>query len=618
VETKPKRSDNKVLEGSSKGPITQPSEERDETVDKKWFEVLGQALRKQLTDLNDKLNAGKFLSLGLDRGTHALRYVLADPSNKKILKWGCLEFGGKKAPSKVSKVDPGSFPGLLAAVSKTIPKKGLKSIHINVQESSVMMGRFQIPKTGKAQQPDLLRMALKDQLSYPVDQAAYYCREYSKISERLEHETGGEAEIPKSTFHYAAAPKRIVSDLVNSVENAFEIVPTVDLQGYAHENLIRHLDLSEEDETIAFLNVGRSTTVISIFQNQKLVFERNIPLAGQDITRSILITYLQGTEARTAEDLGVAEKLKRKCAIPYSGSEKETLSKKSEEKLAAEENQLLFQSMESVLTAWVQDIRLSFGFFNEHYSGGGISKVYLMGGTANLKNLSGYLAQELEIGTELLHFPENGSLQIDSGADAEKFKEQFHEYATSLALALEPDGHMGLTPKEYQRGALEQLGVPALRIASFILIGIMAVWVGLISFQIRHSGKVRDVLSKQQQSLFQVERPYLEMLKWQKFLNEVDTVHPKASTILKIISNRIPGNLILSRLTLQRKQGSIVAEGIIYGDAKRRAVTIAEFSKALEETAYFKDVDVPQLIPLKSAKRDGGRFRITAQLVTFD
>ncbi len=574
------------------------------------------ALSAFLKEINAKLNVKRQFALGLDRGTHALRYVLMDQSSKRIVQWGCLEFGAKKSSEKTGKAPEGSFSALLTALSKSIPKDRLRSVRINVQESSVMMGRFQIPATSKEQQPDLLRMALKDQLSYPVDDAAYYCREYAQIQERREGEKNAK-ETLKFTFHFAAAPKRLVGDLVNSVEDVFEIVPAVDLQGYAHESLIEAAGLCDENETVAFLNVGRSTTIISIFQDGRLVFERNIPLAGQDITRAILITYLQGNEPRTTKDLGVAENLKKDCVIPLSGAEKaETVTKK--DKFSSEENQLLFQSMESVLTAWVQDIRLSFSFFNEHYNGTKISRVYLTGGSANLKNLSGYLTQELGIPTELLAFNDKSSLQLDESLDAAAFKEKFHEYATAVALAIEPEGHMGLTPKEFQTGYLERLGVPVLRVVSFLLVAIMILWVSMIAVQLRNSGKVRTVLSDQQRFLAEVEKPYHEMLRWQQLTGSVDTRRAKTSTILKIISNRIPNNLIFTKIAVERDQGNFAAEGFIYGDAKRRAVTIAEFSKALEETAYFKNVKVPQMNPIEQQQLDAASFRLTADLVEFD
>jgi len=386
-------------------------------------------------------------------------------------------------------------------------------------------------------------------------------------------------------------------------------MPSFTAEGYAHERVSELLDLAERDETIALVNMGRSVTVLSIIQNKQLLFERDIPLAGQDLTRAILISYRKESTPRTTNDLDSSESLKRSSVIPVSGlGSTMTL-------MEPEENQKVYHAMEGILNAWVHDIRLSLHTFEEKFPSKKISRFYIMGGGANLNNLTGYLGSELGVDIELLKFPE-GKFKLPTTPSPEPFKEKFHEYATALALAMHRDKHAILTPEELFAGRIERMGQVALRIAPILLGGLLLTWFLFLNSSIHYLSEIKGILGQERLLLSRVEKPYLEMVRWERFLHEADSQTLPASNILKAISRHIPSNLLLSQLSFDRDSRTVMMDGFVYGDVKDRAITMTEFSKVLADTTHFQKVEVDRLQSL-TGEEEAGLFRLRAELVEF-
>jgi hypothetical protein len=105
------------------------------------------------------------------------------------------------------------------------------------------------------------------------------------------------------------------------------------------------------------------------------------------------------------------------------------------------------------------------------------------------------------------------------------------------------------------------------------------------------------------------------MIKWKKFLDEADDNSRGTSSILKALSRKTPQNLLLSTIVISQENHSLMVEGIIFGDAKGRAITIADYSKALKETSLLTQIEVPQMDPVGAGDKEG-TFRLTARIIT--
>jgi len=572
-----------------------------------WEKILEK--HPSLKSLSEKMSPERRFSLGLDLGTHALRYVFLDPVRGQILKWGSVILDSGRYKQEAEKKEVRPLPAILKDLIKKLPKAQIARCAINLQDLSVVTGNLQLPNSSK-EDPHLVRLAISDQTTFPVEEASYLCSESKQLPDG------------RALLNFAAVPRKVVEKLIDPIDEALAIVPDVTLQGYALESIMKTLDLAAPGQVSAFLNVGRSMTIVSIFQGSKLLFERYIPLGGQDMTRAIFIMYLAGQAPRTAQDLDQAEKVKRECYLPLAAlAGKKTVSrgKPSEDgsALSEEENRKLFKVINGLLGAWVQDIRLSFSFFNEHYVPDPISKIYLTGGGANLRNFDSYLSAELDIPAQILPFPKDGPVSVIASPESTQFKEQFHEYVPALALALKPEGYATLTPPEFKTLALEQMARSIIRLGSIVIFVLLLIWYIFLVFENQHLTAMKTAFLKNHGLIEQAEGPYLAMRRWETFLSTLDIPIPQASVILKVISRKIPSNMVLSHIVIQRERRTLLLEGIITGDAKRCAVTLSEFSKLLEDSGYFKKIEIPTLNP--NALQPGTRnFYLTADLVSVE
>ncbi len=529
--------------------------------------------------------------LGLDQGTSALRYVVWDKKAGRLIQFGQFEMERQDASGGKSRADAAT---LLRDLVRAMPKNRLCGIHMNVQGGPLLLGFMEIAAGGKNVQPSVLRHSLRSHLPFPPEEAALIYHE--RVSKSAKPQEGGH----KTLVSYAACHKPVIVQMVRNIQNIFGLVPDVTTQGYAQEALLHFLDLAKPGELAAVISGGRSITSISIVKDGRLLFEREIPLAGQDITRSIFITHLQGQTLRSAEDLKIAEQLKKKSAIPAEDAENEA------------ENQRLFQAMHGVLAAWIQDIRLSFAYFNEHYDATPIRHVFLAGGMANHKNLTAHLNHELGMEVRILVWPETRAAALAHIRHAEVFQENFHEYVTALGLALKPGLRSSLTPREFQAADWTQIWQAFLRV--FALLGAVFLISAFAFLQAKEARliSVKQTVDTHRHFLKMLEGPYQEMLRWENLLGRAEFPAPPAGDFLQMLSRMTPADLLLQGLFYNRESGDIWLEGLIYGDPKRRAVIAADFSRIFKRDPRFRNVEMP-LWESGTSDADKGHFRLTLQ-----
>jgi len=570
---------------------------------------VGTKLAEKIKSIKDqpkkKIDPGKNLSLGIDQGTEKTRYVLFDLIKREVIQWGDLQSGVKKGGKKEADRDSGPREGLasLKTLSRKISKKKLGSVHLNLRHPSVTIGNFEISSENAEESVQLAEAALRRELSFPAEEAQSYFYDTG-----VQVEGTAEGSEKKAFYQYCAIPKKLIFPVIRPVEDALSIIPTAYHEGYAAEDLSHLLNLSAAQGSVAFINIGRSVTIISVLYQGRLIFERDIPLAGQDLTRSILILYSKDDAARTSRDLDSSEDLKKTCEIP--------LVEEGDAAVTNQENDDVFQAMEGVLSAWVQDIRLSLQHYDEKFLSKKISKVYLMGGGANLKNLPTYLSRELGIHSEILRVSQESKLfSLNRCPNPGAFCDRFHEYATAFALALSREDARDLVPREYQTNRLEVMLGSLTRVVPFAVVPLLLTWFVFLFFQVRHLEEERGAVTVQQGFSTQIEGPYYEMKQWELFYSKVDGQMMPASHVFKVFSRLIPKNILLTQFSFDREARSLSLEGQVSGDPKKRAVTMTILKDALLGIPHFQNVTVPKLEPVRGQRDSLGRFTLSLKLV---
>lgn len=122
--------------------------------------------------------------------------------------------------------------------------------------------------------------------------------------------------------------------------------------------------------SVAVLDIGARTTIVSFFHNRRLRFSFNIPVAGNDFTKQIMKTL------KLSED--AAERKKQQVGLQ-----------------SGQANDQIVQAIVSVLDPIVKKITESIEYYQANNQPIKISQVVLVGGSAELPDIDTYLTAQL-------------------------------------------------------------------------------------------------------------------------------------------------------------------------------------------------------------------------------
>lgn len=262
---------------------------------------------------------------------------------------------------------------------------------------------------------------------------------------------------PNMEVLLAAAQQDVVDAVVKTLFAAQLDPVAIDVQVLATARTVLGLQPEKyRDKTVVLLNVGATATDMGVFTSGVLRLPRTIPIAGNHFTQAIVdsLAYrVEGTDPR--ERFAHAEKLKREYAavllerlgpsgaaptygtdfgaptglidfsqpsappgmVDFSTGYGEPSFDVEEEQPSAPEEQPtetaapapaepeetdplrieVFDAIAPVLGDFLAEVRRSLEFYRGRVQGARIDEIVLCGGTARMKNLDKFLAQELGI-----------------------------------------------------------------------------------------------------------------------------------------------------------------------------------------------------------------------------
>ncbi|MCS6830567.1 MAG: type IV pilus assembly protein PilM [Armatimonadota bacterium] len=262
---------------------------------------------------------------------------------------------------------------------------------------------------------------------------------------------------PNMEVLLAAAQQDVVDAIVKTLFAAQLDPVAVDVQVLATARTVIGLQPGKyQGKTVVLLNIGATATDMGVFTDGVLRLPRTIPIAGNHFTQAIVdsLAYrVEGTDPR--ERFAHAEKLKRECAavllerlgpsgaaptygtdfgaptglIDFSqpsatsgmvdfsaGYEEPTFDVEEEQPGSSQEQPTepatpapveaqetdplrieVFDAIAPVLGDFLAEVRRSLEFYRGRVQGARVDEIVLCGGTARMKNLDRFLAQELGI-----------------------------------------------------------------------------------------------------------------------------------------------------------------------------------------------------------------------------
>lgn len=332
-------------------------------------------------------------SVGIDFGHHTIKAMQVEKTGDT---WKIVKSASIATPGEAMKDGVIVDASLMILVLKQLLKENhinATSAHIAVAGGSVIVRPVRIPKMAEA----ALRKSMRLEAGRYVPSSAE--------DSYVEFEILGDADEAQMDVLVVAAPKDIVETRLQVCEAAGLEVESVDIEAFAIYRSIIEADPSHDwtDKTIAVIDIGATSTNVSVVTNGLFAMSRTIPNGGNMLTDA-LKNYFKLSE----EDAESG-----KAQLDFRELTNDVIPK---------ENPPL-RVLQPHVDDLVREFRRSLNYYQSQQQDGSahtVDTLILTGGGAKLMGIAEYVAHKLGIETVSLDIHNNPRFihsSEDSGLD---------------------------------------------------------------------------------------------------------------------------------------------------------------------------------------------------------
>jgi type IV pilus assembly protein PilM len=324
--------------------------------------------------------------MGLSLGLGSKSLLVIDPG-RHTLKVGIGSVGAKGRSAKLQSVytvRTGLPPQ--ATAEEVLEKSGellqevIKRHNLNAKEVSFAIpGRasfvrqLKIPRVSGDRLNRLIQYEARQQIPFPIEDIILDSHVF-------------ETEGPELAVTLVAIRRSIIDQYVDMLKVAGLVPDTIDVTTLALFDAFYPQLKKEEEEMVALVDIGASTTDIVVCKNDRVEFIRSAPQAGDQLTK-VLADNL-GVDWEQAEEI--------KCSL---GQLDPSIDRQTDPLAFGEGDQAsrarLFLS--KAFDAIANEIRRTIDFYVSQPDGEPIGKIYLTGGTARLPGIDDFVESRLGI-----------------------------------------------------------------------------------------------------------------------------------------------------------------------------------------------------------------------------
>ncbi len=550
-------------------------------------------------------------TIGLDIGTHSVKLVGFTRNAQGLL---LTHAGIKEIPPGKEEEDRSFISEVVKALFR---EAGLSPgrARLTVSGPEVTIRRLLLPSMPKAELLEAARWELKEQLPFPVDAARI---DFHVLREWVE------GDSKKLDLIAVACPVQKINQVLAIAAKA-GLAPThLDVAPFALWNTLLHFHDAAKEEEIALIDLGAQRTGIYIFQKGDLQFSREIIPAGADLSRAIQ----EGIDPAEAPALlfARAERIKQAIGIPVKGP----YEKIEGESISIAKISFLLRPL---LEKLVSEIVRSLDYYKSHFPVERVSRVFLTGGGANVKNIAAFLSDELHMPVE--RFNPLGQISFaPQQIKASLVEEVGPALAVAAGAALAQPQRIELLPPRESLGVKLRRGKTLSALAALI-VGIVFVSVaGYLNSQATKLQKEYDTRMVQIKDL-EVLPEKLAALKVKEMQLKQDLSYFSTTQVLpglfrevlREVRRLVPGNVTLTLLAVQAKsppppQGSPVKEakelqltGLAFGSDAQCLAALARIIEGMEKSPRFKNARLVSADENKSYTRPGVQFVLVCEIL---
>ena len=304
--------------------------------------------------------------VSVDIGASAIKIASGKYHKGKLVINNCTEIvtpEGTIADGKI--LNENQLSEMLKFSLKDIKVKAADAI-ITTNSSLIINREIMIPKVEDEELDTVIRYEIQQYL--PINLNDYVIQFI--ILDEVEAESGNKYKV-----NVIAYPDKISRDYYNLI-NSIGLNPyALDVTYNSLNKIANYSELAKENEecTVAFVDMGGTTTNIIILKNGKLDFTRMMRVGGENINFAL------------AEELGMAAKSTEALKIEKSDLDD------------IKEDDFINIALKKVLGNISLEIERIFKFYLSKSVGNKIDKIYLYGGTSNIKGIEKYVKDKFNM-----------------------------------------------------------------------------------------------------------------------------------------------------------------------------------------------------------------------------
>lgn len=346
-------------------------------------------------------------AVGVDIGTSAVKIVqLKKTPNGPELTGYAIAPLPQAAVEEGNIKDGPSITGTIKEMLKTAKIKADRTF-ASISGQNVIMRFTKLPIMTPDELEQTVRIEAEQYVPYAIEEVSIT---HAVLNELTEEEGGG-----KYSILLVVAQKELVNSYMDVLKQSGATPEVFDVDTIAAINaleasVMQTAGSQEGGEVVAIIDSGARTTNISVLKSGILMFTRNIPIAGNNISQMIMNVMKQ--EFDQAENIKVGE-----AEVPLgdaAGNEISEVVKTTVEELASE-------------------IRRSFDYFKAQSREPLIHRIILSGGSSNLKSFNTYLSNELGVDVYMGNPLEGISVTCP---DTDTLYNNLQQFTVAIGLAL--------------------------------------------------------------------------------------------------------------------------------------------------------------------------------------
>jgi type IV pilus assembly protein PilM len=483
-------------------------------------------------------------SIGLDIGFHDIKVVELKRSEKgfKITKFAIREIPAAILQQK-------DRAGLLGNMIKKMfsdAKIKSSSVYLSITGHNVIIRNTSLPKMPREEMINAAKWNAKEEVLFDLEKAV------------VDNFVMGESEKEGGAFvdMLSVIVRGDVVDFIVSIAHAAGLKPAgVTVVPLALWDYDQALSTQEPGTVTSYVDMGAERTRIYFICDQRVLFSREIPNGGKNLTSCLVGEYeLEDGKTAVIDELR-AEQIKKAFGFPAIDN-----NKKTEEGIPLN---LIRDRFEPILIKQVTEMDRSIEYFKNQYRKDSVDRLILSGGGVGLSGMYQFLKENLDLEIDRCNVFMQAEVQDDS-LSKEKMKLFGPSLTVAAGLALGKCDKINVLPEKY-RPSFKKTLIKLAPLAA-VLVLFCAVY-GYSSYLRNEVSTQRTLLNEQNSTLAQLRIKAPELDKpIQQLKNFKDT-----KNALKKESKLLPGSspfpfdfdLVFSEITLLIRSDTAISQ-ILY------------------------------------------------------